>query len=174
MARRSDIDWDAIERDYRTGKFTLRELAAKHGVSHQAIAKRVKSKGWTQDLGEAIRVATNARLTQELVDAAVANGRQLVDCTVAIAAEANVQVIQGHRKRLADLAGAVETAKSKVLGFSDALVDIREAAVFVQAVGNLANATKVLIEQERKAHGLDDQAQQQGGYEEMLAAVLAA
>lgn len=174
MASRSDIDWDAVERDYRTAKFTLRELAAKHGVSHQAIAKRAKAKEWTQDLADAIRVATNARLTQELFDAAVANGRRLVDSTVAIAAEANVQVIQGHRKRLADLSSAVDEAKDKVLTFADNLVDIREAAVFVQAVGNLANATKVLIEQERKAHGLDDQAQQQGGYEDLLAAVLAA
>lgn len=46
--------------------------------------------------------------------------------------------------------------------------------MFVQAVGNLASATKTLIEQERKAHGLDDQAQQQSGYEDLLAAVLAA
>jgi predicted DNA-binding protein YlxM (UPF0122 family) len=50
MARRSDIDWDAMARDYRTAKFTLREIAAKHGVSHQAIAKRAKAKEWKQVL----------------------------------------------------------------------------------------------------------------------------
>jgi hypothetical protein len=163
-----------VERDYRTAKFTLRELAAKHGVSHQAIAKRAKVKEWTQDLAEAIRVATNARLTQELVDAAIANGRQLVDSTVAIAAEANIQIISGHRKRLANLAAAVDEAQGRVLGFSDKLVDIREAAVLVQAVGNLANATKVLIEQERKAHDLDDRQREAASYEAMLTEVLAA
>jgi hypothetical protein len=93
---------------------------------------------------------------------------------VAIAAEANIQIISGHRKRLANLVAAVDEAQGRVLGFSDKLVDIREVAVLVQAVGNLANATKVLIEQERKAHGLDDQAQQQSGYEDLLAQVLAA
>jgi len=28
---RSKIDWDAVERDYRTGKFTLRELTTSAG-----------------------------------------------------------------------------------------------------------------------------------------------
>jgi len=46
----------------------------------------------------------------------------------------------------------------KPLEFGPQVTDVREAAVFVQAVYNLANATKTLIEQERKAHGLDDQA----------------
>jgi hypothetical protein len=67
----------------------------------------------------------------------------------------------------------VDEAKARLLELGPQSIDVREAAVFVQAVNNLASATRTLIEQERKAHGLDDQAQQQGGYEEMLALVLA-
>jgi hypothetical protein len=48
---------------------------------------------------------------------------------------------------------------------------VRETAAVVQA---LVNATKTLIEQERKAHRLDDQAQQQSSYGELLAQMLAA
>jgi hypothetical protein len=81
-----------------------------------------------------------------------------------------VAIVMGHRRRLADLAAAVDEAKSRLLELGPQSIDVREAAVFVQAVGNLANATKVLIEQERKAHALDDQAQQQSSYEDLLAA----
>jgi uncharacterized protein YjcR len=46
---RRDIDWNAIERDYRCGSLSLRELAAKHGCSHSAIANFAGRHGWTRD-----------------------------------------------------------------------------------------------------------------------------
>lgn len=153
---RPRTDWEAVERDYRTGKFTLRELAAKYNVSHQSVDGHVKRKGWTQDLSDAIRQATNTRLTNDLVNKEADKNRQDVDKVVDVAAEVNVRVILSHRSRLASLNDAVETAKAKLLALGDTVADIREAATFVQAVGNLATATKTLIEQERKAHNLDD------------------
>lgn len=149
-------DWDAIERDYRTAKFTLRELEAKHGVFNTSIARKAKSAGWTQDLSLAIKQATNIKLTQESVSNLVSSGLQDVSNTVLAAAEVNTRIIQGHRTRLAGLSEVVETAKAKLMLLGDTVADIREAATFVQAVGNLATATKTLIEQERKAHNLDD------------------
>lgn len=98
--KRRKIDWDAVQRDYRTGKFTLRELAAKHDVSHVAIANQAKKNGWTQDLGEHIRQATNAKLTEALVNNEVNVGVQAVNEIVQVAAEINKQVILGHREDL--------------------------------------------------------------------------
>lgn len=98
--RRRVRDWDAVERDYRTGKFTLRELATKHGGTHQAIAKRAKDKGWVKDLTEEIRRATNAKLVAKLVDAEVAKSGQAVANTIAVAAEVNTGIILGHRNRV--------------------------------------------------------------------------
>jgi hypothetical protein len=91
-------DWDAVERDYRTAKFTLRELAQKYGVTHQAINNQAKRKQWTQDLADQIRQATNAKLVAKLVDEGVAKGGQEVANTVLAAAEVNTRVILGHRK----------------------------------------------------------------------------
>ena len=173
VPKRKRADWDAIERDYRTAKFTLRELAEKYGVSHQAIAKRAKVHGWTQDLSIAIKQATNARLVDELVAKEVASSGQAVANTVLAAAELNSRIIQGHRTRLAALHDAVETAKHKLMVLGDSVADIREAATFVQAVGNLATATKTLIEQERKAHNLDDEQGKNPGESEPLAEFLA-
>jgi len=45
---RLSIDWEAVERDYRAGTLSLRELSRKHGCSHSAIANRAGREGWTR------------------------------------------------------------------------------------------------------------------------------
>ncbi len=66
---RRKADWEAIERDYRTGRFTDQELVDKHGnvVTRQALSKRAKVKGWQKDLSTAVRQATKAKLIQDQV-----------------------------------------------------------------------------------------------------------
>ena len=46
----SKPDWEAIESAYRAGVLSVRELAGKYGISHQAISKRAKKDGWERDL----------------------------------------------------------------------------------------------------------------------------
>lgn len=181
MARRSDIDWDAIERDYRIGKLTLKELAAKHGVAESSISLKAKQRGWTRDLTEAVKLATKAALieaskrrAEEIGVEVGAHAARETEGAVKAAVSENVAIVMAHRRRLAVLAAAVDEAQGRLLALGPQAIDVREAAVFVQAVGNLANATKTLIEQERKAHGLDDQAQKQSSYEDLLAEVMAA
>ena len=149
-------DWEAVERDYRTGKYSLRELGARHGADHGLISRKARKEGWTQDLSAAIRQATNARLAESLVSTEVNESHQKVNAVVVASADVNTRIILGHRTRLTDLAGAVDQARAKLLELGDSVADIKEAATFVQAVGNLASATKTLLEQERKAHNLDD------------------
>jgi predicted DNA-binding protein YlxM (UPF0122 family) len=93
-------DWEAVERDYRTAKFTLIELAAKYACTHQAIGNQIKRHKWTQDLSIAIKQATDAKLVNDLVAKEVAKGGQEVANTVLMAAEINTQVILGHRTGL--------------------------------------------------------------------------
>jgi uncharacterized protein YjcR len=45
-AQRFDIDWIAIEHDYRAGQLSLRDMASKHGCSHSAIANRASRHHW--------------------------------------------------------------------------------------------------------------------------------
>lgn len=42
------VDWAEIERDYRAGTMSIRELAAWYGISDTAIRKRAKRDGWTR------------------------------------------------------------------------------------------------------------------------------
>jgi hypothetical protein len=42
------IDWEAIERDYRSGSMSNRELGRWYQISESAIRKRAKAHGWTR------------------------------------------------------------------------------------------------------------------------------
>jgi len=154
--KRGSIDWDAVERDYRTGKFTVRELGAKYNVSHQRVSQVANERGWTQDLAEQIRQATHARLVEQLVQDEVAkSGRELAN-TVLVAADLNAQVILRHRQRLAALAKDADLARQKLIELADTVKDHKDAATLVSAIESAFRSEKILIEQERKAFRLDD------------------
>lgn len=100
MTKKLKPDWEAIERDYRLGKFTLRELQDKHGSSPATILRRAKKEGWTQDLSEAVRLATKALMVRE-TQQRVSETKQAVFETVQAVAEVNREVILRHRSDIA-------------------------------------------------------------------------
>lgn len=119
-SKRSFVDWDAIRRDFRTGKFTDGELSDKHGVSREAIVRRRKREpeNWPQDVSQAVREATNAALVREMITTEITDGHKKITDTVLAAAELNKQVILKHRsdieetrKVAADLLAEVSGAK---------------------------------------------------------------
>lgn len=107
--KRQPVDWEAVERDYRTGSFTDRELGAKYGRSHTAIQKRAREHGWQKDLAGAVKVATAARLAEsevakvastevaKKVAKQVASAIPATTQVVAALAEVNFQVLTRHR-----------------------------------------------------------------------------
>jgi DNA-binding MurR/RpiR family transcriptional regulator len=56
------VDWEAIEKQYRAGVLTVREIARQGGVSHTAINKRAKDSGWPRDLTAKVREAVSTGL----------------------------------------------------------------------------------------------------------------
>lgn len=134
--RRQRADWEAIERDYRTGAFSDQELADKHGnvVTRQGISKRAKEKGWTKDLTAAVRQATKAKVIADEVAARVAKqvadtvaGNVAESCektisTVEVIADVQAALIKRHKN---DWGAVADTA----MGL---LVELREAAMSAQ------------------------------------------
>lgn len=172
--KRRDTDWDACHRDYRTGKYTQRELAEKYGVSHAAVGKKIREQGWQKDLTDAIRQETNARLAAELVRQEVARGVQDVSSTVSVAAEANAQIILKHRGRIADAYRLLDGALETVLATSVSVDDPRSAASYVSAIKGLLDMEKTLEDRERRAHNIDaDESKAASTYEDTLRAVKA-
>lgn len=85
------VDWEAVEREYRAGQLSVSEIGRQNGVSHTAINKRAKKEGWTRDLTKRVRQEVSARLVSDEVSAA--NAKQAVE----LAAERGVQVVREHR-----------------------------------------------------------------------------
>ena len=166
-------DWDAVHRDYRTGKFTDRELAAKYGVSHVAIGKMRRKHDWQKDLTEEIRQATNAMLVRDLVAKEVSSGSQEVTNTVLAAAELNAQIIRSHKKLLGDLADDLQVAREKIKEVAGTVMNVRDAATYAQAVGSVVGSAKALIEQERKAFGLDEDEGSKDDADALLSQIIA-
>ena len=101
--KRKPIDWEAVERSYRAGVLSIREIGLNCGCSHTAINKRAKERGWTRNLTEAVRLETEKRLTEIAIADAVSTGNARE--TIEAAAATQVQVVTGHRaslKRLLD------------------------------------------------------------------------
>lgn len=174
-------DWQAIERDYRTGQFTLRELESKHGANNATISRRAAKAGWTQDLSVAIRQATNANLIAAIVQEKSSDAQQSAASTVLAAAEVNSQVILKHRnglnrltaiksklleqieqaaENMEDLAEVIEMVRSPddngMDRANDALRKAMGRSALVDDLKKLADVDEKVRKGEREAFGLND------------------
>jgi len=43
------IDWEAIEKEYRAGMLSIREVARRNSVDHAYLIRTAKKEGWTRD-----------------------------------------------------------------------------------------------------------------------------
>ncbi len=144
VAAKGKHDWEAVERDFRTGKFTLRELEKKHGPSYAEISRRSKREQWTKDLRDIIKQATNAAVLRETVT----NAQQDVTETVLAAAETNKQVILGHRK---DIASAQNLARSMLNELAEVTVHPRKLAELMEVLNGGDDMTAAQIADARSA-----------------------
>lgn len=158
---RARVDWDAVERDYRTGKFTNIQLCSKHELAPATLSRKIKENQridqtrWQRDLTEVIRQATNTALIAELVNSEIKEGQEKVNLTVKAAVEVNKQVIGSHRIDAQRARESMNEAMSVVMACGRSVVDMREAAVFASAVESLSRTAKNCVEIERKAYQLD-------------------
>lgn len=173
MSDRKVIDWEAIEREYRAGQLSIREIAGIQGVSHVAIMKRAKRDGWERNLSEAVREKVTARLVTDGV-----TGKSAKE-TVELAAERGVQVIREHRASIGRGQKLVSALFTELEEATDCRDEIKEAieietaddqngkrrAMMFRALAlpsrsgvivNLAGALKTLVSLERQAFNLDD------------------
>lgn len=179
--KRKRTDWEAVERDYRTGQFTLRELEAKHGANNGLISRKAKKDGWTQDLSKAIKAATNAKLVEELVSKEISSSQQKVSNTVLAAAELNKDVILGHRKDIRmlrnmaidmaselDQIGKVDLksmasmleddslTQEQVASLRESISAVTKLPARILSLQRLSQTISRAQAMERLAHGLDD------------------
>lgn len=98
------IDWEAVEREYRGGILSLREIAELHpGTNHVAIARKAKKEGWERDLSEKIKAKAEALVTKRSVtDGVTENSRVTEQQVIETNALAIVNVRLSHRAGLSE------------------------------------------------------------------------
>lgn len=120
---RKRVDWEAVERDFRTGSFSKRELSDKHGIDPATLSRKIKADQvedpdrWKADLKSLVRQATSAKVMAAMVRAKINEDMKAeinaqvnsevnikvkeyqteVNSTIQIAAEVNTNVILKHR-----------------------------------------------------------------------------
>lgn len=185
-------DWEAIERAFRAGVLSVREIAAAHEVSHTAINKRAKREGWDRDLKAKIKAKADALVSRREVSTEVSSKQAETEREII---EFNAEVIanirMAHRgdisrsrrltnKLLDELESLTDeqgTIKELIDQLKDgdhedgeAMADVLALAKKMSALPartktmkELAETLKTLVALERQAYDLDVK---QGGSEE--------
>lgn len=160
---RSSLDWEKIERDYRAGLLSVREIGRQHGCSGVAIAKRAKRDGWHRDLTAKVqqRVRVKIGLHSVASEQVFENENQIVE----EASERAARVVEGHLARAQRLTRLVDRALAEMeahFGDDDERAQRAAALLFPTKGDSLTShlrATGMLIERvarlERQALNLD-------------------
>lgn len=168
---RKDIDWEAIQSEYRAGLLSVRQIGRLHGVSHTLINRRVKKhpNQWKRDLSKRVRVAIARKIVTTAVSDDDVSTLGTEDEIVEAAAERSIQVIREHKKSIMALAQLEaklmtelnDTPKKEWIGqyqgkILTKTVDIT-ATEKLTALHALASAQEKRIRLERQAFGIAEE-----------------
>lgn len=168
MAKLTDADWIAIERDFRAGQLSNREIATAAGITEGALRKRAKRDEWERDLSQRVRDAVRNKLVRRSVRNPVrsaATEREAVE----VAANRSTSIVLDHQAIL----GTTSNLGARLLDQVKAVVaDLEEAerprtkndkiqalALASRAASLLDTISKTMartIPLERQAYGIDD------------------
>jgi hypothetical protein len=93
-------DWEVVEREYRAGVFSVREIGKRHSLPESSVRLHAKQSGWQRDLSQRVQEEVRAKLarTTEGSEAEI----------VEAAAETVVQVVKVHREDIGRCRSLVE------------------------------------------------------------------
>lgn len=180
--KKAQIDWELIERDYRAGVLSVREIAASQGITHGAINKRAKRDGWLRDLKAKIQAKADALVSKREVSTLVSAERVATEKTIV---DGNAQRIadvrmehRGDILRMRRLVLAMLTELEIETDSPDLFEELGEllrseddkgqdkrndiyrkvigSAGRIDSMKKLAETLRVLVTLEREAYGIDD------------------
>lgn len=153
-------DWEAIEREFRAGQLSIRQIAVLHDISEGAIRKRAKAEGWERALADQVRAAVREKLvradgTQSGTHPQRASDREVVQG----AAARGFDVVTSHRRDLDQLHRLKRVIMDRLAvvleGGSPEGPCMGERESPGDLLEKLARVTARLIPLERQAHNLD-------------------
>lgn len=107
MAKRPQIDWEGVEREYRAGQLSVRAIATMYGCTEGAIRKRAKKHGWRRDLTKRVQQSIREGMVREDAEAVRKGAHQERGTSnedeasiIELAGLRGREVIYSHRKTL--------------------------------------------------------------------------
>lgn len=152
---RKEIDWEAIEREYRAGQLFVSEIGRQHGISEGAIRKRAKRDNWKRDLTEQVRTAVRAELVRDGTNEQCADGDLVRE-----KAARGAQVVREHRDDISRLRriGAVlaERLERIIEGKEPDGIAIGDKESASDMLEKLSRISTRVVQLERQAFNLDE------------------
>lgn len=150
------IDWEAIEREYRAGQLSVREIARRYEVSEGAIRKRAKADRWERALADKVRGAVREKLVRaDGTQAQRASDKDVLEG----AATRGFEVVTSHRKDLTQLHGLKRVLMDRLAQVLQGVTPEGPCMGEKESPGDLleklSRVTTRLIPLERQAHNLD-------------------
>ena len=181
MAKTSLVNWLQIERQYKSGVLSIREIAREHNVPESNVRLKAKENGWRRDLTKEVQQRTRAKLIESLAqpdstDAALKNLKDSTDEEILEqAAKTQVTVVREHQRtlgqghkltlRMLDELDATTSLRGELSDLIVAKVDVKNQKAIMRAVSlggraavmrDLAQAARTWVTLERQAFGIAD------------------
>lgn len=155
------VDWEAIEREYRAGQLSVREIARQFEITEGAIRKRAKSEGWSRPLADKVRDAVREKLVRADGTQDGTQSPRASDADIVEQASARGLAVQlSHRRDLEQLHGLKRILAGRLaVHLQGGAVDgpfIGEKESPGDLLEKLSRVTARLIPLERQAFNLDE------------------
>lgn len=114
MTTRANIDWEAIQSEYKAGQLSVREIGRQNNISYQAILKHAKRRGWKRDLTNDVQKEIQQKLITQ--NAGVTDPHAKDADIIDQASDRTIKVINAHRVDLGRLFNIIATLLTELEG----------------------------------------------------------
>lgn len=182
MGRRSDIDWEKVEKLYIANQLTIQQIADECGVATSSIKLRAKNHGWGRDFSAAIRARSMAKIAAIDVNALIEDSASktagqsaaLIQSAIEHAADVAAGVVVRHRADIRLQMERGQTLESLVDDMaSKPELSIADVSRLSQSYKALVDARGKLITLERQAFRLDSESDAGGSVADSIRKALA-
>lgn len=167
---KTDLDWEAIEGDYRAGQMSIRAIARAHGCSDGTIRGRAKRDNWARDLSDQVRHAVRSASLRtpprvkhdgsedltaaEIIEQAAQRGAALIDLH-----RSDIEKLRKREQEIIEELGPGSVKEWAAQYQGDVIKDSLKlsASEKAAAINALASTMTKRILLERQAYNLDEQ-----------------
>lgn len=159
---RKPVDWEAVEREYRAGQLSLREIGRRIGLTDTAIRKRAKLCGWSRDLSDKVRREVRIEAVRSAVRSELCREPISDEEIIKTSAQRGARAIEGHLSRAERLKGLADSLMGELEtymagGNPSVVIFVSKGDSPATIMRTLAGTIESIAKIERVALNLDDQ-----------------